>query len=287
MTHMALTRTRTKPTPSERAGSGEPLLLIHPFTMSHHVWRPMIEDLSADHDVLAVTLPGHYGGPSIRTWDVTIDAFADFVEEQMDAAGWTTCHVAGNSLGGWLAFELARRGRARSVTAIAPAGDFEMSSHHPYLLASKFLVLAPLAMLGRLTGDLPLRIPAVRNNVLKLLSADPDAVEMTDVRSSLRASTHCNAYFGVLLAGLRRGGFKEYDEVAAPVRLVLCEKDVIIPPENFGRLYAERLPDVQVTLVPDVGHVPMLEAPTEMSAIVREHVARHSVRGRKRRLRAV
>ena len=42
----------------------------------------------------------------------------------MDAAGMATAHVAGNSLGGWLAFELARRGRARSVCAISPAGGW-------------------------------------------------------------------------------------------------------------------------------------------------------------------
>ena len=47
---------------------------------------------------------------------------ADHVERQLDQLGWDTAHIVGNSLGGWVAFELERRGRARTVTGIAPAG---------------------------------------------------------------------------------------------------------------------------------------------------------------------
>ncbi|EUA44084.1 hypothetical protein I552_0314 [Mycobacterium xenopi 3993] len=46
---------------------------------------------------------------------------ADHVERQLDELGWNTAHIVGNSLGGWVAFELESRGRARTVTAIAPA----------------------------------------------------------------------------------------------------------------------------------------------------------------------
>jgi len=49
---------------------------------------------------------------------------ADHVERQLDELGWDTPHIVGNSLGGWVAFELERRGRARTVTGIAPAGGW-------------------------------------------------------------------------------------------------------------------------------------------------------------------
>ena len=49
---------------------------------------------------------------------------ADDVERRMDALGWDTAHIVGNSLGGWVAFELERRGRARTLTGIAPAGGW-------------------------------------------------------------------------------------------------------------------------------------------------------------------
>ena len=49
-------------------------------------------------------------------------ALVDAVEEAMDAAGWDTAHLVGNSMGGWIAAELAARGRARTVVATSPAG---------------------------------------------------------------------------------------------------------------------------------------------------------------------
>ena len=71
-------------------------------------------------------MPGHRGGPF---WDTgagpfTIDRLVDGVCAQLDAEGIGTAHVVGNSLGGWVALELVRRGRARSAVAISPAGGW-------------------------------------------------------------------------------------------------------------------------------------------------------------------
>ena len=60
--------------------------------------------------------------PLPESVDSTPEALADAVEREMLGAGFDTAHISGNSLGGWIALELARRGRARTVTAISPAG---------------------------------------------------------------------------------------------------------------------------------------------------------------------
>ena len=56
--------------------------------------------------------------------DVDGDTIPDAVERAMDEAGFETAHIAGNSLGGYVALQLAARGRARSVVALAPAGGW-------------------------------------------------------------------------------------------------------------------------------------------------------------------
>src|SRR5438034_3071201 len=104
-----------------RGGAGPPLLLIHGFSATWHAWAPIAAALSSDFDVLAPTLPGHSGGAPLDP-PKTIAGLSDRVEALLDEVGWPEPHVAGFSLGGWLALELAKRGRARSVTAIAPAG---------------------------------------------------------------------------------------------------------------------------------------------------------------------
>src|SRR3954469_20102024 len=110
-------------TPSHRGGSGSPLLLLHGFTDTWRTWDLVLPALERAHDVLAVTLAGHAGGPPIAG-EIDETAVLDAVELALDEAGWETAHVVGNSLGGYVALQLAARGRAKTVVALAPAGGW-------------------------------------------------------------------------------------------------------------------------------------------------------------------
>ena len=79
----------------------------------------------------------------------------------MDAAGFETAHLVGNSLGGWIVLELAARGRARSVSALAPAGGWDPGNRWAagQLLAARRPAAAPLA--DEAAGPRPRR-PAAR-----------------------------------------------------------------------------------------------------------------------------
>ena len=83
----------------------------------------MLPALERHHDVLALTLAGHAGGPPLER-AVDDAGLADAVERAMDEAGFATAHLVGNSLGGYVALQLAARGRARTVVALAPAGGW-------------------------------------------------------------------------------------------------------------------------------------------------------------------
>src|SRR3954463_13954267 len=111
-------------TPAHRGGSGPPLVLLHGFTDTWRTWELVLERLERHHDVLAPTLPGHAGGPRLDGGPVRESLLADAVERSMDEAGFETAHIAGNSMGGYVALQLAARGRARSVVALSPAGGW-------------------------------------------------------------------------------------------------------------------------------------------------------------------
>ncbi len=265
------------PVRSLRVGQGEPLVLIHPFTTNARIWRGVAQELADQFDVLMVTLPGHYGADKAAFADITITKMADAVEAAMDEAGWRTAHVAGNSLGGWLALELGARGRARSVTAIAPAGGwrgrFDLRRTLP--LGAKFLAIAPLALLGHFAEPVVRDWSLAHRLMLTIVAGQPRAVERQDSLSMLRASTHCAGYLAVLANGFRHGGMRDLDEVHVPVRLVLCEKDLIIPPEKYGELYESQLPNVHTVRLEGIGHVPMLEAPELIADLIAEHALRY------------
>src|SRR3954451_14127869 len=106
-----------------RGGLGAPLVLVHGIGHTWRGWNPMLPLLEERFDVLGVDLPGFgYSAPFPPSVDSTPEALADAVEDEMSLAGFDRAHIAGNSLGGWVALERARRGRAETVTALSPAG---------------------------------------------------------------------------------------------------------------------------------------------------------------------
>src|SRR3954464_9262601 len=110
-------------TPAHRSGSGPPLVLVHGFMDTWRTWELVLPALERSFDVLALTLPGHAGGPRIER-AISDELFPDAVARALDEAGFADAPVAGNSLGGFVALQLAARGRARSVVALAPAGGW-------------------------------------------------------------------------------------------------------------------------------------------------------------------
>src|SRR6195952_482650 len=107
-----------------RQGSGDPVVLLHGVTGSEGMWRRVVPLLAPHHDTVALTALGHRGGrpgwSGVRIADVVDDA-----ERSLDELGFDRAHLAGNSMGGWVALELARRGRATTVTAFSPAGTWD------------------------------------------------------------------------------------------------------------------------------------------------------------------
>ena len=102
----------------DRTGQGEPLVLLHGQGFSRRSFDPVVPLLAAERDVIAVDLPGH--GESPRQPEGAGNAPRDLavaVGELLDELGLATAHIAGNSSGGWVALELGRSGRARTVTA--------------------------------------------------------------------------------------------------------------------------------------------------------------------------
>src|ERR1700722_18527901 len=137
------------PSIRHHGGSGEPLLLLHPFALSADAWRPVLPALEQRHEVLVATFPGHVGGDPIPAgFRHSIAASVDLAEAELDASGIGRVHIAGNSLGGWFAIELARRGRALSTVAISPGGGWERGSAEEQRLIRTFHQMGRLVRLG-------------------------------------------------------------------------------------------------------------------------------------------
>ena len=164
-------------------GTGEPIVLLHPFLCSQNVWRTVADQLAdtGRFEVFAPTMPGHNGGTRSGTWFLETSALVDDVERRMDLLGWDTAHIVGNSLGGWVAFELERRGRARTLTGIAPAGGWGQHAATKYETVLKFLLGGPALVAARLIGPRILEYPGIRRIATLPVSGPADGPSHADL----------------------------------------------------------------------------------------------------------
>ncbi len=106
-----------------RRGQGEPLVLIHGIGSRWQMWEPVIDSLAAHRDVIAIDLPGFGASPMPPAGTPAgVDSLTSLVAEFLDELGVERPHFAGNSLGGLIVLELAKRGVVRSANGVSPAG---------------------------------------------------------------------------------------------------------------------------------------------------------------------
>lgn len=262
-----------------RAGSGEPVVLLHGFTGTWHHWRPVIADLVVRYDVIAPTLAGHAGGPPFPVdGPLTIEAAADHLCGHLDDIGVADAHFVGNSMGGALAIELAKRGRARSVVALAPGGGWEPGSPESQRLARFFTRTVRMSKAAAPRAHQIMRRPGSRKLALRDVMRHGEHVQPTDAVDLLRDSIRC-AVIDEVITSLREGTptLKDLDRVTAPVLLAWPQFDRILPmPLHSPRLRRE-IPGNEFRVLPGTGHVPMWDDSRLVVKTICEWVDRHTV----------
>ena len=262
-----------------RAGSGEPLLLLHGFTGAWMHWRPLLEELSERYEVIAPTLAGHHGGrPYPADSPMTFAGSVDQLEGDLDELGVDSAHIVGNSMGGALALELAKRGRARSVVALAPAGGWTPGDGEARRLARFF------ARQMRVTRALESRLPAlvarpkVRRMALRDIMRRGDRVPPTDAVRLSQVALGCTVADRAIEAlRVDRGlALEDLDRIACPVLLATPQFDRVLPGERHAPRLRKEIPGVEPVTLDGCGHVPMWDDTPLVIRTISTFVDRHS-----------
>ena len=225
--------------------------------------------------MLALDLPGFGHSPPLPDGVApTAEALADAVEREMDAAGFETAHLAGNSLGGWIALELARRGRARTVTAISPAGLA--------LAAGTAWGRARPARMRWLARNSPAPEPLLRNPVGRTLFAGPalgkpwraDPDDMIEQSGAVRRARPGLLPTFDAVEGRQPLGLRELD---CPVLLLWGTKDLVLLPRQ-GRRFERLIPGAELRYLKGLGHTPMSDDPELLAEAIARARAQASAR---------
>jgi pimeloyl-ACP methyl ester carboxylesterase len=252
-----------------RGGSGEPLVLVHGLGHTWRGWKPMLPRLERRFDVLAVDLPGFGHSPPLPHGVApTPEALADAVEGAMDEAGFGSAHLAGNSLGGWISLELARRGRALTVVAMSPAG-----LHHRREGGWGTTVLRAMRWLGR---NAPPPEGVLRNPVGRTIFAGPtiarpwrmDADDLIEMSRLFAEAPGFDATLEHAVRAQPRG----LQEIGCPVLVLWGTRDVILLPRQ-GRRFERLIPGCELRYVKGLGHTPMSDDPELLAEAIEEFAA--------------
>jgi pimeloyl-ACP methyl ester carboxylesterase len=255
-------------TPHHRGGEGSPLLLLHGVGSIWRAWSPVIPFLSKHHDVIAPTLSGHGGAAALDPSSApSVHTLADALESQLDDLGLSKVHIAGNSLGGWLGIELARRGRAQSLVLFSPAGAW-MSQRGIEMRASAIAVSLSALSRSSARADLLSANPALRWLMLAPQVAHPNRFPADILSASIRASA-ISPVVGPLLREIPRGQVRPLPAVRDyPIRLVWGNNDRVLPYAGFGAPMLARLPGAELVRVDGFGHVPMTDDPSRVAELI-------------------
>jgi len=240
------------------------MVCIHGFTDTWRTWDLVLPRLQRDHDVLAPTLPGHAGGPPLDG-EFDESQLIDAVERAMDDAGFETAHIVGNSL----ALQLAARGRASSVVALAPAGGWAEDEDTDKQMQAYFTT-----MLDLVAGAAPYaeEIAATvegRRRATFYTTENYEHIPAALVAHQIRGAAECRGAPPMIEYMVRKHWSLEADRIRCPVRIVWGTDDKILRwPSAAVRFQDEWLPQADWVELPAVGHCPQLDVPLETAELI-------------------
>jgi pimeloyl-ACP methyl ester carboxylesterase len=250
-----------------REGTGPPLVLLHGIGLRWQIFQPVIGALAQEFEVIACDSPGFgQSAPLAPGIEPSIPAYAEAFEQFFAAQGIERPHVAGNSMGGAIALELARRGAVRSATALSPAGFWTPAERRFCQLSLEPLVRTPRA--ARPAFERIARSTAGRRALFWQIFGSPERIPGEVAVATLLDAWTAPAFARALAA------FADYTFAAAeqlagtPVTVAWGMHDRLL-------IYARQAPRARA-LLPEarhltlgVGHVPFYDDPPVVVATIR------------------
>jgi pimeloyl-ACP methyl ester carboxylesterase len=240
--------------------------------MSARVWHRVRPLLADDFEVVTPTALGHSGGRPATTRPAKIADVVDDAERTLDALGLEIAHLAGNSMGGWVALELARRGRARTVCALSPAGTWDAASREHRRTRAVLSRARTDTRRSHLLLPFALRAPAIRRFALRSTAADGARVSRADVLAIVADLLACDIAEDLLATTEALAPMP--DPLPCPITIAWAERDALLLPEINGAMARTLVPGADHISLPSTGHVPMLDDPGLVAATIRAATAR-------------
>ena len=240
-------------------GKGDVILLLHGVLSSLHTFDYWAKTLSKSHRVIRVDLPG-FGltGPwTDNTYNIKL--YTEFIKEFMDKLGINKFHIAGNSLGGWIAWEcaVAMEHRINKMILINSAG---------YITKPKYplpFIIAKTPILSKVF-NYPLVPKIVVRKILKQVIYDPSILtdEVVDRYYDLAHRKGNLEAFKIITNSKYTQNTNSLSKIKTSTLVIWGDKDSWISVKD-AESFKNDLQNAKVIIYKEVGHIPMEENPEE------------------------
>lgn len=256
-----MTDTKIPPLHVQISGSGTPVLLIHGFPFTSRMWQPQLSGLADTAQILAPDLPGFGSSPAAPEAQASVDQLAHACMAALDAQGIIGPAVIGGlSMGGYIALAIARLypQRLRGLMLLstrAGADGAEAKANRDKAIAT-----------AREQGP----APAGEGMFPKLLApanyeAQPQTAE--ELKAIMAGATTEGVVMALTAMRDRPDSTPLLSQISAPTLVVHGEEDQVIP-KGEAEAMAAAIPNSQLHLIPQAGHVPNLEQAEKFNEVV-------------------
>lgn len=253
-------------------GSDEPaVLFVHGLGAQWRVWLENLPAVATRSRAVAVDLPG-FGGSEPGQGTVSIRRYAELLDRFCERVGLGAVVVVGNSMGGFVAAELALIApqRVKGLVLVDAAGMVpsrtELRRAIP-ILRGMILVGARMSAAAR-----PIAArPRLRHAALRMIMHDPRRVAPDLTYWALLAppGPATKAALAASFSYLTHEWGAQLREVRCPTLILWGEGDALIPVRHADE-YARKIPGARVVTFPSAGHLPMVERPDLFNRVLLE-----------------
>lgn len=255
----------------------DPIVLLHGIASNNHTWDPVIGELATTHRVIAPDLLGH-GASAKPMGDYSIGGYAGVVRDLLLALDLQRVTLIGHSLGGGISMQLLHSapeliGRLVLIGSGGLGKDLGVPLRAASLPGAPLVIRAATSAPAQLAGsaakklldtagvDLPTDLEEGLAGFASLGDADAREAFVNTVRSSLG------------LGGQRVSATdKLYLMSGVPILTIWGERDAIIPVHHAYEA-AERVPEMNLSVIPQAGHFPHVDAPGRVLDLIYEFVS--------------
>jgi pimeloyl-ACP methyl ester carboxylesterase len=258
-------------------GEGSPLLFVHGLSGCWQNWLENIPHFARTHRVVALDLPG-FGASPMPPWEITIPAYGRFVRDFCERLGIDRCSIAGNSMGGFIASEVAitEPERVDDLTLVSAAGiTWATARREPAVMAARVGRAAMPALLKLQTSSM--RRQRLRRSAFQGVFFDPNGLRREMLWENFVPAMKSPGYFDAMRNLVGYDIRDRLEEIGVPTMIVWGRNDRVVPvPAALS--YKKRIGDnAELVIFDECGHVPQIERPVRFNRVLERFLAREGV----------